>query len=161
LADDDIATPSTLIPMLGAAGGFVTFGDGLITNAAKKSVKSVEVVLRVVYVHVVELPGGTDLVALGADSVNSPLAQGSPAGGGGVVGVVVGGVLGDAEGAPDADGSMTDGAATVAVRDDASATLIDRRARSNPAAPEAINVRGRMCTVPRFGHEVDDRPYQS
>jgi hypothetical protein len=157
-----MATPSTLIPMLGAAGGFVTFGDGLITNAAKKSVKSVEVVLRVVYVHVVEVPGATDLVALGADSVNSPLPQGSPAGGGGgVVGVVVGGVLGDAEGAPDADGSMTDGAKTVAVRDDASATLIVSRARSNPAAPEAINVRGRMCTVPRFGHEVDDRPYQS
>jgi hypothetical protein len=134
--------PSILIATLGAGGAVVTAGDGRISYTNSKSVKLIEVRLCTVYVAVVDEPAVvTVLVVADAVSVNSPTVHGNDDDGD-----VLGEGLGLADGDADAevDGGATIGTCPIAVRDAASATLIDARANIKPAIPVTINVRGRI-----------------
>lgn len=140
-----------LTAMAGCGGAAVTVGCGVSFTMKMKSVKLVGVVFCTVYVAEA-LPGTvTVFVALAAVSVNSPAVHGA---GGGVVG---GGVaVGVGDGDPESDGvGSTAGAGPVTFCDEAAATPIEERPTSAPITVATTNLRERMCSGPRFGHEVE------
>ena len=146
--------------MPGAGGCELTDGDGESAYANTKSVKLTDVLLCTVYVLEAEPPAALTVFVPDPESLNSPASQGCFV----LVGVGVGLGVDDGDGDGDEgalDGGSTAGVEVIAVGDDASATFTDAKASNMPASPVAINVRGRIRGIPRFGHEVEDRPYQS